>query len=159
VGKSTLGVVLAKVLGYQFIDADLLIQQESNKTLQMLIDSIGPAGFIEVENQVLSDIDVEHTVISTGGSAVYSDAAMQHLSAIGLVVYLRTSYEELEQRLGGLHERGVVARDGSQLDLRTLYDERRPLYERYANITVDIEGLDVRGAVTKAAEAILQAQA
>ena len=154
VGKSTMGVVLAKVAGFQFIDADLLIQQQCDKTLQLIIDGLGPAGFIEVENRVLSDIDVHNTVISTGGSAVYSEAAMKHLSEIGLVVYLKTSVDELEERIGGLNERGVVSRSGEPVLLRSLYDERCPLYEQYAEVTVDIEGLNIRQATEKALEQI-----
>ena len=154
VGKSTVGVVLAKVAGFQFIDADLLIQQQCDKTLQLIIDGLGPEGFIEVENQVLSDIDVHNTVISTGGSAVYSDEAMKHLGEIGLVVYLKTTVDELEERIGGLNERGVVARNGDAVQLRDLYDERCPLYEQYAEVTVDVEGLTIRQATEKALEQI-----
>ena len=111
-GKSTLGVVLAKILGYEFIDADLLIQGKLDKTLQKIIDACGPDGFIEVENEVLCTLSTSHAIIATGGSAVYSDEAMKHLSSIGTVVYLQVSYEELENRLGGLHERGVVMKNG-----------------------------------------------
>lgn len=148
-GKSTLGVVLAKILGYEFIDADLLIQSKLDKTLQKIIDAMGPDGFIEVENEVLSTLSAEHSIISTGGSAVYSDEAMQHLSSIGTVVYLKVSYEELENRLGGLHERGVVMKNGMGMSLADLYEERLPLYEKYADLTVDIDGLSVRDAARR----------
>ena len=129
-GKSTLGVVLAKILGYEFIDADLLIQSKLDKTLQKIIDACGPDGFIEVENEVLCTLSASRAVIATGGSAVYSDEAMNHLKSIGTVVYLRVSYEELESRLGGLHERGVVMKNGMGMSLADLYEERRPLYEK-----------------------------
>ncbi|MBO4365894.1 MAG: shikimate kinase [Eggerthellaceae bacterium] len=148
-GKSTLGVVLAKILGYDFIDADILIQNQSDRTLQKIIDAMGPMGFIEVENDVLCDIDVRRTVISTGGSAVYSDEAMRHLSEIGTVVYLKVSLEELRMRLGGLHERGVVMKDGTGMNLDELYVERIPLYERYAEITLESDNLTVRDAARK----------
>lgn len=148
-GKSTLGVVLAKILGYEFIDADLLIQSKLDKTLQKIIDACGPDGFIEVENEVLCTLSASRAVIATGGSAVYSDEAMNHLKSIGTVVYLRVSYEELESRLGGLHERGVVMKNGMGMSLADLYEERRPLYEEYADVTIDIDGLSVRDAARR----------
>ena len=140
-GKSTLGIVLAKIMNYDFVDADLVIQQQCDKTLERIIDACGPEGFIEVENQVLINMTAEHTVIATGGSAVYSDEAMQHLGSIGRVVYLKISYDELRGRLADLSERGVVMKGGRGMSLRELYDERKPLYERYADITVDVDDL------------------
>lgn len=145
-GKSTLGVVLAKILNYSFIDADLLIQSQCDKTLQKIIDACGPDGFIEVENEVLCTLSADQSVIATGGSAVYSDEAMKHLSSIGTVVYLQVSLKELENRLGGLYERGVVMKDGISMSLNALYEERIPLYEKYAEVTIDIDGLSVRDA-------------
>ncbi len=148
-GKSTLGVVLAKILGYDFVDADILIQNQTDRTLQKIIDALGPMGFIDVENDVLCDIDVRRTVISTGGSAVYSEEAMKHLSEIGTIVYLKVNLEELRERLGGLHERGVVMKDGMGMSLEDLYAERTPLYERYAEITLESDALTVRDAARK----------
>ena len=148
-GKSTLGVVLAKIMGYDFLDADILIQNQSDRTLQKIIDAIGPMGFIEVENDVLCDIDVERTIVSTGGSAVYSEEAMKHLGEIGTIVYLKVSLDELRSRLGGLHERGVVMKDGMGMSLDELYAERAPLYERYAEITLESDDLSVRDAARK----------
>lgn len=145
-GKSTLGVVLAKILNYSFIDADLLIQSQCDKTLQKIIDACGPDGFIEVENEVLCTLSADQSVIATGGSAVYSDEAMKHLSSIGTVVYLQVSLKELENRLGGLYERGVVMKNGIGMSLNALYEERIPLYEKYAEVTIDIDGLSVRDA-------------
>lgn len=145
-GKSTLGVVLAKILNYSFIDADLLIQSQCDKTLQKIIDACGPDGFIEVENEVLCTLSADQSVIATGGSAVYSDEAMKHLSSIGTVVYLQVSLKELENRLGGLYERGVVMKDGIGMSLNALYEERIPLYEKYAEVIIDIDGLSVRDA-------------
>lgn len=153
-GKSTLGVVLAKILNYDFIDADLLIQQQSDKTLQRLIDSLGPQGFIEVENQVLSNIQCDRTVLSTGGSAIYSEEAMEHLSTLGPVVYLQTSLPELEKRLEDFSERGVVMRNNEIASLEDLYEERVPLYERYATITVNVDGLSITEAARKVAAAV-----
>lgn len=145
-GKSTLGVVLAKILGYEFIDADILIQSKLDKTLQKIIDACGPDGFIEVENEVLCTLQAERAIIATGGSAVYSDEAMKHLGSIGTIVYLQVSYDELESRLGGLYERGVVMKNGMGMSLADLYEERIPLYEKYADLTINIDGLSVRDA-------------
>ncbi len=153
-GKSTLGIVLAKIINYSFMDADLVIQQQCDKTLQKLIDACGPDGFIEVENEILRDIEAERTVIATGGSAVYSDEAMRHLASIGRVVYLKISYEQLVTRLSDLQERGVVLKGGIGMSLRELFDERKPLYERYADITVDVDDLSITAAARKVADAL-----
>lgn len=153
-GKSTLGVVLAKILNYHFADADLIIQQQMDKTLERIIDSLGPEGFIQVENQVLSDLDFVHTVVATGGSAVYSEKAMTHLSEIGRVVYLKIDYDELVGRLSDLSERGVVMKGGVGMSLRELFDERKPLYEKYAEITVDVNDLSITAAARKVAKAL-----
>ena len=152
-GKSTLGVVVAKILGMDFLDADLLIQSQMDSTLHKIIDAMGPDGFLQVENRVLSDIDCQNTVVSTGGSAVYSSEAMKHLASTGTVVYLKVPLPELEERLGSLHERGVVMREGMGGSLAMLYQERVPLYEAYADITVDTAGLGTR----EAAEALVAA--
>lgn len=145
-GKSTLGVVLAKMVNYRFLDCDLLIQQQLGKTLQEIIDEKGAAGFLEVENQVLQGINAKRTIIATGGSAVYSDAAMGHLRNIGTVVNLRVDFDEMVRRLGDLDERGVVLRNGKVADLRDLYDERLPLYEQYADISLNLTDAAFREA-------------
>ena len=143
-GKSTLGVVLAKIVNYRFLDCDLLIQQQQGKTLQALIDELGPSGFIQVENDALKDVVAHRTIISTGGSAVYSAEAMEHLRNIGTVVHLRVTYDEMVKRLGDLGERGVVRREGDSSDLSQLYAERMPLYELYADITLDVTDAQFR---------------
>ncbi|MBQ1450935.1 MAG: shikimate kinase [Eggerthellaceae bacterium] len=153
-GKSTLGVVLAKIMNKGFIDCDLVIQGECGKTLQDIIDEEGPEGFIAVENRILSGIHPENTVISTGGSAVYSDEAMAHLASLGPIVYLEISYESLVQRLSDLHERGVLLKNGVSMSLRDLYEERKPLYEQYADITVNVDDLSITAAARKVASAI-----
>ena len=147
-GKSTLGIVLAKIMTKDFVDADIVIQ-----TLQKIIDACGPEGFIEVENEILSKIDAENSVIATGGSAVYSDEAMKHLAEIGTVVYLKISYDQLVHRLSDLQERGVVLKGGIGMSLKELY-ERLPLYEQYAGITVDVNDLSITAAARKVADAL-----
>lgn len=153
-GKSTLGIVLAKILNQNFIDADLVIQNQCDKTLQKLIDACGPEGFIEVENEILRDIEAENSIIATGGSAVYSDEAMRHLAEIGHIVYLQISYEELVRRLSDLQERGVVLKGGIGMSLRDLYDERKPLYEQYADLIINVDDLSITAAARKVADAV-----
>ena len=145
VGKSTIGVVLAKVLGYQFLDSDLLIQKQEKRRLSEIIEEEGYRGFQEVENRVNAAIDVESTIIATGGSVVYCEDAMEHLKSIGTVVYLKLSLQALSKRLGNLKGRGVLLRDGQTL--ADLYDERTPLYEKYADIVVDEEGKDLEASL------------
>ena len=157
VGKSTAGVVLAKVLGYEFIDADLIIQQQEGKLLREIIAEVGTDGFIEVENRVNSQIEVEKSVIATGGSVVYGKEAMLHLKEIGTVVYLKVSYDILEKRLHGIKGRGVVLKDGQ--DLRGLYEERVLLYEKYADITVCEDNLNVEQTIEKITEQLNKLEA
>lgn len=152
VGKSTVGVVLAKVLGYRFVDSDLEIQEQTGKLLHELISEHGDEGFLEIENRVNAGLQVERSVIATGGSAVYGQGAMEHLREISTVVYLRLPYSKLKRRLGDLHKRGVVLKPGQTL--KDLVDERTPLYERYAHVVVDEESLDIRGVVEKIMDAL-----
>lgn len=144
-GKSTVGVVLAKKLGYRFLDSDLVIQEKTGKLLYQLIDEEGKAGFVMLENEINASIEAESTVIATGGSAVYGKEAMAHFGRIGKRVYLRLSYEQLKERLGDLHERGVVIKEG--FTLFDLYQERAPLYEKFADIVIDCEDKTIRSIV------------
>ncbi len=145
VGKSTIGVILAKVLGYQFIDADLVIQKEEGKLLKDIIAEVGPEGFIEVENRINASIEAENSIIATGGSVIYGQEAMEHLSAIGTIIYLSLPFEKLEKRLSDIKGRGVVLKDGQTL--KDLYCERTPLYEKYADIVIDENGLNVEETI------------
>lgn len=145
VGKSTVGVILAKVLGYQFLDADLVIQQQEGKLLKEIIEEVGTEGFIEVENRVNAGIECSRTIIATGGSVVYGKEAMEHLKEIGTVVYLEVPYSTIERRLSDIKGRGVVLRDGQTL--YDLYSERTPLYEKYADLCVCEDGLNVEQTV------------
>lgn len=144
-GKSTLGVILAKVLGYQFLDSDLLIQKQEKMRLHEIIKKKGIDGFKEVENRVNASIQAENTVIATGGSIVYCEEAMQHFQSIGKIIYLKLSYETISKRLGDLHFRGVVLKEGQ--NLKDLYDERIPLYEKYADFVVNEEGKDLEASL------------
>ncbi len=144
-GKSTIGIVLAKVLGYDFTDSDLLIQKAEGQLLWQIIESRGIDVFREIENRVNAGIEASRTVIATGGSVIYCQEAMEHLGSIGTVVYLKINCEELKNRLGDLTRRGVTLAPGQTLE--ALYAERIPLYETYADITVDIMGSSVAQAV------------
>ena len=150
VGKSTVGVILAKVLGYQFLDADLVIQQQEGKLLREIIEEVGTEGFIEVENRVNASIEAKRTIIATGGSVVYGKEAMEHLSNIGIVVYLKVPFKTLEKRLADIKGRGVVLKEGQ--DLLGLLEERTPLYEKYADIMIDEDDLTVEQTVDKLIE-------
>lgn len=149
-GKSTIGVVLAKVLGYQFLDSDLLIQKQEKRKLSEIIEQEGYKGFKEIENRVNASIETEHTVIATGGSVVYCEEAMMHLKSVGKVLYLKISLESLSKRLGNLKGRGVLLKHGQTL--KDLYEERVPLYEKYADMVIDEEGKDLESCL----EAILE---
>ena len=124
-GKSTVGVVLAKVLGYHFVDSDLVIQEQTGKLLHELITEYGDEGFLEIENKVNAGLQVEKSVIATGGSAVFGEEAMEHLREISTVVYLKLSYPNLKK----------------------LLEYRTPYYEKYAHVVVDEEDMDIRGVV------------
>lgn len=137
-GKSTVGVLLAKRLGYSFVDVDLVIQKQEGRLLKEIIEQEGTEGFLKVEDRVNRELDVRRSIIAPGGSVIYGTHAMEHLKEISTVVYLKLSYEEVENRLEDLKDRGVALKDG--MTLRDLYEERVPLYEKYADITVDESG-------------------
>lgn len=144
-GKSTIGVVLAKALGYRFVDSDLVIQEKTGLLLSEIIDSRGLEEFNKIEDEINSSLDYHKAVIATGGSVVYGEHAMEHLRSIGRVIYLELSYEELCDRIGDLTARGVSIKVGQTF--RDLYEERKPLYEKYADITVHISHLSIREIV------------
>lgn len=146
-GKSTVGVVLSKVMGLGFVDADIVIQDREKRLLNEIIAQDGLERFLDIEGEVNEAFDVEHTVIATGGSVIYRDCAMKHLREIGTVVYIRLSLETLKQRLGNIKQRGVVLKEGQDLD--ALYYERCPLYEKYAHVIVDSEGCNVEELLEK----------
>jgi shikimate kinase len=137
-GKSTVGVILAKVIGYDFIDTDILIQRKTGKRLAQIIADDGVEGFLEIENRVNASVEADHCVIATGGSAVYGEEAMRHFKEIGHIMYLKVSYAAIEKRLGNMKKRGVALREGQTL--RDLYEERTALYEKYADTVIEEQG-------------------
>lgn len=150
-GKSTVGVVLAKHMGYSFLDSDLVIQERHGKLLRELIAEHGVEGFWQIENDVNASLDGHKKVISTGGSAIYGEGAMNHLREMGLVVYLKLSCGELAERLGDLNARGVTLQPGQNLE--SLYEERVPLYEKYAHVVISCDGKYLRDIVNEIAAA------
>lgn len=150
VGKSTVGVIAAKVLGYQFVDTDIEIQKRSGRLLSQIIAGEGVDGFLRIENEVLSALNAEHSIIATGGSAVYGKEAMAHLKELGTVVWLKLDYAHLKGRLGDLKGRGVVLREGQTL--RDLYEERTLLYETYADRVICEDGLNIEETVGRLTE-------
>ncbi len=151
-GKSTVGVIVAKTLGMRFIDTDILIQERTGRMLQRILDEDGPDVFRRIEEEVILSLHPHHAVIATGGSVVYSGDAMAHLSSTGVVVYLEIPYEEMERRLKNITTRGIVLLPGQSL--RGMYDERAPLYERYADVVVTCSGEDLESVVRSVIEAL-----
>lgn len=149
-GKSTVGVVLAKRLGYEFIDTDLLIQKQEQALLREIIAEKGEDGFLVIEDQVNADLEAERSVIAPGGSVVYCENAMKHYKEIGTVVYLQTSYQTIKERIGDPKKRGVVLREGQTL--KDLYEERRVLFAKYADITICEDGLTLSETIGKVVE-------
>lgn len=145
VGKSTVGVVVAKRLGYKFVDTDILIQEEEGRLLREIIEEKGIHGFLEIEDRVNAGVDVKNTVISPGGSVVYCKNAMEHYKKIGTVVYLQVSFETINKRLKNAKGRGVVLKEGQTL--KDLYDERVRLFEKYAEVTVSEDGLNLEETI------------
>ena len=144
-GKSTVGVVVAKRLGYEFIDTDLLIQKQEKKLLKEIIAEVGNDGFLKIENQVTRVVEAEKAVISPGGSVVYCKEAMEHYKEIGTIVYLKVSYDTINKRISNAKNRGVVLKDGQTL--YDLYMERTQLFEKYADYTVSEEGLELEETI------------
>ena len=144
-GKSTVGVVVAKRLGYKFVDTDLVIQEVEKRLLKEIIAEEGNEGVLRIEDRVNAEIQEERAVISPGGSVVYCENAMRHYKETGMIVYLHTSYETISNRLHNAKNRGVVLKDGQTL--KNLYEERTALFERYADLTISEEGRDLEETI------------
>lgn len=153
-GKSTVGVVLAKTLGMAFLDSDLLIQEREGDLLQNLIDKHGMNCFLKMEETAIKSIHVSNTIIATGGSVVYSKSGMKHLNELGQIVYLKLSFKSIETRLQNINTRGIAMGEGETL--KDLYDKRIPLYESYADITIDAEDLSLEEVIERIAISIGQ---
>lgn len=151
-GKSTIGVLLAKSLLMEFQDTDLVIQQKCKKSLCDIMNDVGVNAFVEKENEIIRTCKFENSVIATGGSAVYGKEAMEKLSENGIIIYLSIPVNELERRIKNIHTRGVAMKKGTTL--YDLFEERRPLYEKYADITIECMGLTAEECVEKIAEAV-----
>lgn len=151
-GKSTLGVILAKVMGMNFIDSDLVIQNEEGRLLSRIIEEEGPESFLKIEERINKGLNPKQAVIATGGSVVYGQEAMEHLQKIGIVVYLKLSCTAVLSRLRDVRGRGVVLREGQTLE--GLYSERSVLYEKYAHLTVEEDGLTVEETLEKTLQAL-----
>ena len=152
-GKSTVGVILAKTLGMDFLDTDLLICRRRNATLQSILDREGLSSFLDLEEDVIRSLRPERTVIATGGSVPLRDGAMEHLNTLGTVVYLEVPLEELARRLSNIHTRGIAFGPGETLE--TLYAHRTPIYQRWADITVHADpGSDLEQTVEQIAASL-----
>ncbi|MBR6522283.1 MAG: shikimate kinase [Oscillospiraceae bacterium] len=144
-GKSTIGVLLAKALGMDFVDTDIIIQQRTGRLLQDIIDNDGIEPFLQIEEDVLSSLELKNSIIATGGSAVYSHKAMTALKQTGRAVYISLPYDEIEKRITNITTRGIVLRSGNTL--QDAFNERVPLYKKYADITVDCSGKDIESSM------------
>lgn len=149
-GKSTVGVVLAKTAALEFVDTDLLIQKQTGRKLQEIIDNDGIDTFLKIEGEVISKVDCKNSVIATGGSAVFSENAMNNLRRDGVIVFLDVPLTEIKRRVDNITTRGIAMKSGETLE--TVYNERLPLYKKYADITVDLA--DTEHTVKKILEAL-----
>lgn len=152
VGKSTVGIVVAKRLGMNFIDVDLVIQEQEHKLLREIIAEAGQDGFLKIENQVNASLQAENSVISPGGSVIYCKEAMEHYKKIGTIVYLKASYPTIKRRIKNPKKRGVVLKEGQSL--KDLYYERVPYFEKYADITVCEDGCRIEETIGNVLKAV-----
>ena len=138
-GKSTVGVLVAKKLGFGFIDTDLVIQEQQGKLLQQILDNQGVEALLEAEKAAIKSLTVNKTVVATGGSAVFSSDAMAHLKKDGVAVYIKLPFEVIDQRLNDLDTRGVAG--SATKTLAEIFEERTPFYEKHADITLSAENM------------------
>lgn len=157
VGKTSIGVVVAKIVGLNFIDSDLLIQTNYHTALNRLILEKGNHSFLTIENEILQTIDTSNTLIATGGSAVYAKEGMSHLKDIAIVIYLKAKLNDLQSRLGSLQNRGVVTLSTQPLSIEQIYQERQSLYEKYCDFVFDVDSKDVSSVAIELARLIQNA--
>lgn len=155
-GKSTVGVLLAKSLLKDFVDTDLIIQQKEGTALCNIMEKTGVKGFIDLENEIIAACNFENCVVATGGSAVYGAEAMENLKNEGIIIYLRVSCEELEKRIHNIHTRGIAMEKGTTI--KDLFNERRPLYEKYADITIDCDKLTAEECVNRIVDKVVSSK-
>lgn len=146
-GKSTVGVILAKTLGIGFVDTDLIIQQQEKRLLQNIIDTNGIEYFLDCEARAVKSLDCDNCVIATGGSVVYREDAVEHLKKNGKVIYLDVPLGEIKKRLNNISTRGIAAQKNDTID--DIYNERVCLYNKYADITLKLDGISVEQTVEK----------
>ena len=151
-GKTTLGTELSEKIGYGYIDSDSVIVAREGKRLSEIIAEKGREAFLDIEAKINSELCANRCVIATGGSVIYRDYAMEKLKTIGTIVYIKLPYEVIARRLGDLKKRGVALKEG--FTLRDLYEERVPLYEKYADIKVELIGETIAQSVNKVITAI-----
>ena len=151
-GKTTIGTELSEKIGYGYIDSDSVIVAREGKRLPEIIAEVGREGFLDIEAKINSELCASRCVIATGGSVIDRETAMQKLKTLGKIVYLKLSYETIKSRLGDMKQRGVAYKDG--YTLLDLYNERAPLYEKYADIVVELDGKTIMQSVDMVAEAI-----
>jgi shikimate kinase len=145
VGKSTVGRLLGQALGKLFIDTDTLIEQQEGRSLQDIIDRDGLTAFLRIEEHAILNMDINGHVVATGGSVVYSPRAMARLKENGTIFYLKVPYHEIKARITNEANRGIAM--SKEQDLSGLYEERTPLYEAYADATIDCSGNDVAAII------------
>lgn len=151
-GKTTIGTEISEKIGYGYIDSDSVIVAREGKRLSEIIEEVGREAFLDIEAKVNSELCADRCVIATGGSVIYRDFAMQKLKEMGTIVYLKLPYEVIEKRLGDLKKRGVALKEG--FTLRDLYEERVPLYEKYADVTVELFGDTIAKSVDEVVKAL-----
>jgi len=151
-GKSTVGVILAKNLGLGFIDTDVLIQINRQKTLQQILDERGHLALRDIEENEILKLNIENHVIATGGSAAYSETGMAHLMCISTIIFLKTEFEVIQARIRNFDTRGIAK--GKNQTFKDLFDERQLLYNLYAEMTIDCDGLDQEEVAVCIAEAV-----
>ncbi|MGN0529002.1 MAG: shikimate kinase [Eubacterium sp.] len=151
-GKSTCGVLAAKALLKNFFDTDLLLQNLESSRLQSIIDTKGIDYFLDAEEKAVTSLNIEGTVIATGGSVVYSEKAMEHLKSLGTVIYLHLDYDTMCNRIKNITTRGVVLKTGSSLE--DMYNERLPLYKKYADYTISCSENTVEQTVEQIVKAV-----